>query len=326
VVFDVSGVVALSLGEFAGIAIARSNITVDGFTASPPGITLRNSIGITSTKTTDTHDVIIRGLRVRKNGDGGQWAIWVVGQTMTTPVHDFVIDHNSVSGANDDQVAFAVGSYNGTVSWNVIANPMGSHQNFIMDDSKSKQVTIHHNFFAPYAWRNPNISYSSTETATDLTADVRNNLILMGGSEGPSRIGTVLSSYSWLGSKVNFVNNYYIGLANLATYRDALSEAIRVYTGSNYGAIPTQASAGAWVDGNVAVSAYNPPPVTNINSLDYLATAPFAAPAVTTTDAFTAACEVAAISGAPYRDAIDQNWIDNVKGELAKFGKCAATQ
>ena len=60
VVFDVAGEITLS----DHVLVRGSYVTIDGFTAPPPGITIKNR-GLYVRGIDGAHDVIVRGIRVR---------------------------------------------------------------------------------------------------------------------------------------------------------------------------------------------------------------------------------------------------------------------
>ena len=88
VVFDVSGDIVLQ--DY--LYVRGAFITIDGFTAPAPGITLRNR-GLVIRGSRGAHDVIVRGIRVRNSPlDGIQ---------VSYGAYNVVIDHVSVHGSGD---------------------------------------------------------------------------------------------------------------------------------------------------------------------------------------------------------------------------------
>jgi hypothetical protein len=271
--------------------------------------------------------VIIRGCRfdlTNQPGSGtSQWGVMIGGSynSGAINVHDVVFDHNTILGANDDQLATGDRAYNITTSWNLMYH--SSSQNQIQDGFAHSQ-SHHHNFYAPYAWRNPYIQYNfqdgETPTSTGVTADVRNNFILSGsGLEAGN--GTILSILCSRGAKCNIINNYWIGKNNF-THPTPLDFAVAVYGTSQFPDSPTgQRSNSAWSDGNVVVSDYDPAWTWDPNT-DLTATEEFSTASVTTTSAEQAACDVIAQAGAFPRLVVEQDWADEEATELAKFHTC----
>ena len=219
---------------YENVNICDSGITIDGFTAPSPGITIskgsidiENSIpatgvpagwtGRTATLDCGTENIIVRGLRLRKAvpfafADAGlQWAInikkgysnWFDGTT--PPVQDIVIAHNSLSGSPDDMILLSQGTFNVSVIGNLFAD---ANQHMLLEQ-KAYKVTTYLNFFggpSQFSYRNPMDTYvtvyeNNTGPAT-MTQDVRNNFIHM---RTPS-----YAISGWRRSAFNVVNNYLV--------------------------------------------------------------------------------------------------------------------
>jgi hypothetical protein len=98
VVFDVAGVVDLGRKS---IKIVEPFLTIAGETAPSPGVTLvKGSLAI------ETHDVIIRHLRVRAGRDGApSRSGWEVDGVTCWKAHDVIVDHCSISWATDENLS-----------------------------------------------------------------------------------------------------------------------------------------------------------------------------------------------------------------------------
>ena len=169
VLFRVSGVIELK----QGLAVRNPHLTLAGQSAPGDGICLKN-FGLSIR---DTHDVVIRHLRVRPGDLAGkeQDAISVIGS------HRVIIDHCSVSWSTDE--ALSVTGPNCadiTVQWCLIAEGLNSsvhakgehgYGSLIRTDG---QVSFHHNLYAHFKTRCPR---PGTYGETTGQLDFRNNVI-----------------------------------------------------------------------------------------------------------------------------------------------------
>lgn len=198
VVFDVGGEIVLT--DY--IYVLGANITIDGFTAPSPGITLRNR-GLIIRGNKGAHDVIVKGLRVRGSPiDGIQIAYGA---------YNVVIDHVSVEGSGDENMEITGGSHDVTVSWSILGGP---GKNMLIKYDQPSRITLHHNVFTRGLTRNPQVRIDDVGTpATGTTIDMRNNLIWNWGIG----YGTLV----WYGPRANIVNNYYSSSGDAITVSDA---------------------------------------------------------------------------------------------------------
>jgi hypothetical protein len=259
VVFDVAGDIALG----GPLYVRGANITIDGTTAPPPGITLRNH-GLIIRGNRGAHDVIVRGIRVRGSA--------IDGIQVAHGAYNVVIDRVSVSGSEDGNLDITDGVRDVTVSWSIF----GANGKNMLVKYNTSRVTLHHNAFLSMT-RNPQVRVDDSETAlaTETTADIRNNVIANWGSG----YGTL----TWYGPWANIIGNFY------TTSDDAL----------------TVTSARAYVTGNLSLDG------AELNGVG-TESGPFAAPAVDTTDACTAANDVLASAGARPLDATDQALLSSI--------------
>jgi hypothetical protein len=260
----------------------------------------------------------VRGLRFdlegQNSGDDFWWGLAVAGVSPSgKQPYNIVLDHNSVSGSYDDQVAMQ--GTDSTVSWNVLYAPGRHKQNYIQDGGQ--RVTIHHNFFAGPSNRNPLIATAgdglTVNPVPHISADIRNNLI----QHGIERYGT----YIWNGAKANVMNNFYFGMVGIENYGPGMRDAIVICGSSKECPFPnasTGRAGGAWLSGNVARPAYYADP--NVYSL--YATAPYSAPPITETDAETAACHVLSQAGVNPKDPHYEPYLYAARTDLSKFISC----
>lgn len=187
VVFDVAGEIVLSNYVY----VTGAFITVDGSSAPPPGITLKNR-GLIIRGSKGAHDVIVRGIRVRSSPiDGIQIAYGA---------YNVVVDHVSIHGSGDGDLDITEDSHDVTVSNSIFAEPTSTKTMLIK--YHASRVTLHHNIFVKGLTRNPNVSIDDAATpATDTTLDMRNNLVWDWGSGW----GTFVHNGAW----ANIVNNFY---------------------------------------------------------------------------------------------------------------------
>jgi hypothetical protein len=98
VVFDVAGVVDLGRHN---VKIVEPFLTIAGETAPSPGVTLiKGDLAI------ETHDVIVRHIRVRAGRDGAPARSgWEVDGITCWKAHDVIVDHCSISWATDENLS-----------------------------------------------------------------------------------------------------------------------------------------------------------------------------------------------------------------------------
>ncbi len=151
VVFDVAGVIDLARKS---IRIREPFLTVAGETAPSPGITfIRGGIQVQS------HDVVLRHLRVRAGRDGApDRSGWEVDGITCWKAHDVVVDHCSIAWATDENLSASGPRFEGgdtvqawrngtsrriTFSNNIVAEGL-SHASHVKGEH-SKGTLIHDN-------------------------------------------------------------------------------------------------------------------------------------------------------------------------------------
>jgi pectate lyase len=155
IVFRTGGVIDLA----EEIQIFNPFITIAGQTAPGDGIVLKNfPISVF------THDVIIRGLRIRigdalpTSGPDNRDCI-----SIQSGSYNVIIDHCSFSWAIDENVSILNPGVHGiTVQWSIVSeglfggvHPKGLHSMGILVSYNATQTSIHHNLFAHNGGRNP---------------------------------------------------------------------------------------------------------------------------------------------------------------------------
>jgi pectate lyase len=211
IVFDVAGEIHLT----SAIRVTGAFITIDGFSAPSPGITLKGA-GLSLHGTKGAHDVIIQGVRIR---DANATAS-TDGITIAYGAYNVVVDHVSIDGSIDENIDISEGSHDVTVSWSILS---GNGKNMLIKYNPSR-VTLHHNIFTESTTRNPQARIDNAGTpATDTTLDMRNNIVWDWGNGH----GTLV----WYGPRANVVDNYYSSSNDAITVISA-----RAYVQGNVGA------------------------------------------------------------------------------------------
>ncbi len=282
VVFDVGGTIALT----NAVHVTGAFVTIDGFSAPGPGITL--SGGLVVRGTDGAHDVVIRGIRVRDAaGDGIQIAFGA---------HNIVVDHVSIHGAGDGNLDITEQAHDVTVSWSILAAP-ASGKNMLIKYNASR-ISMHHNLFIDAETRNPSVATDDAGTpATEIIVDFRNNVIWNWG-EG---YGTRIQSGAW----VNAVNNLY---GSPRSSVDGQRRALRVCTGACPEDPPEAILFGRlYASGNFSADA----PGFSLNDGGTERNA-FAAAPTTTEDTCLGAFRVLADAGVRPLDGLDQQHVEAI--------------
>ena len=278
VVFDVAGEIPLE----SYLYVRGSFITIDGFTAPAPGITLTGR-GLVIRGDRGAHDVIVSGIRVRGSP--------IDNIQVASGAYNVVIDHVSTSGAGDGNIDITE-SHDVTVAWSILAAPASGKSMLIKYNAQ--RITLHHNLFVRGNSRNPSAGVDDAGTpATDTTLDMRNNLVW----DWQAGYGTLIHH----GAAANVVANFY---SSPTSRRGAQRDALIVCRGMDcFGGDPTS-RAWAYADGNVSAD-----PIGIDLDAEGTEPAPFPAPPVTTSDACTAAHEVIAAAGVRPMDPIDSAYL-----------------
>ena len=197
IVFDVGGVIHLK--TTLRVRTGFGNYTIAGQTA-PGGITLAGAHFSPAAFRNMVKNFIIRHIRVRATAGGEHDGMSMYGR-------NFVIDHMSVTGGCDENIAGYSSEY--TLQWCTVeessfwgqagaSHAEGSHNyGFLQGYNPTAKLTIHHSLFANHQKRNPLIS-----GITKGGADVRNNVTY-------NYVGTGLKIIS-NGGRFNVVNNCFV--------------------------------------------------------------------------------------------------------------------
>jgi hypothetical protein len=271
VVFDVAGDITPGI---YGISLGVSNITIDGTTAPPPGVTIRTyGLAIRG------HDVILRGIRIRN-----------AGLSIGGGAHNVLLDHVSVHHGGGHCLSIS-GARDVTVCWSIFSDAHGMYTVNTASVHNSLRVSLHHNLFTQGPHAIVTVSGEpgprpSLPPPPEVTLDFRNNVI-WGWTAGG--YGLCVNG----GVRGNFVGNLFGaggGDKDRPTVVRAHAKTVDLFAAGNISADGSQ---------------------RNPNNLGD-APAPFQAPTVTTTETFSAAIAVVEGSGVRPLDNVDQNLLRSV--------------
>lgn len=178
VVFEVGGIIDLD----ENIIITDPYVTIAGQTAPGDGIVLRGaSLRVEgSSSSVGTHDVIIRGIRVRPTDIGSigtddedtRHAVVIGNKNANTTwpaTTDVIVDHCSFSWSTDEMFTLWSGAEDVTISNNIFYKPSDSsnHNYAVMFGPGSESISYHHNIISHSLQRNP-VAGGGQDATTDL--------------------------------------------------------------------------------------------------------------------------------------------------------------
>ncbi len=239
IVFKVSGNIELK----SKLIISSPFLTIAGQTAPGEGICLKNY----PLEIFYTHDIIVRGIRVRPGTESGIIGSEIDGINIAES-SNVIVDHCSVSWTCDEGVNNWHKSSFITFQWCLIAEPLN---NSVHEKGKhgfgatigGYKSTFHHNIIANATARNPSIGGNNQNPTVML--DVRN--CVFSNWKNRSCDGKPLS--------VNIVNNYY--KPGPATLEDVKSRIVRIDNSEKYGFNSLWYIDGNYIEGNPIVSKDN---------------------------------------------------------------------
>lgn len=289
VIFKVGGTIELK----KALQIREPFITIAGQTAPGDGICLK---GAQDTLTLlDTHDVIVRGLRVRTGHTGDKEAN--EGDCITAySAENFIIDHCSASWGTDETLSCTQTCDRYTIQWCVIAEGLDYYNHSMASLLGGDRSSWHHNLFAHCGTRNPRFCGTCR-------SDFRNNVI-----------------YDWNSAagygdfrEVNYVGNY------LRPGPSTKQKKLMFITGDS-----VLMPGSLFLQGNMILGHEN---LTADNRLgtgcdpDVFAAKPFAMPPVATQPVGKARDLVLAKVGAtaPARDAVDARLVEEVRNGTGRI-------
>lgn len=172
IVFTVSGVIE------GDIRIPHGDVTIAGQTAPGAGLTVLGHLF--TDYGDDTHNIVIRHLRIRAPVADGQWPPEQHDAVQMSTAHTIILDHVDVSHGIDENLDLWGGAHDVTIQWSVIALPVydGGHpdgpgHNYgLINGPGGGRISIHHNLFAHAKARTPALAEGP--------AEVRNNVVYNG--------------------------------------------------------------------------------------------------------------------------------------------------
>lgn len=286
VVFNTAGVIELS-----SALNVRPNTTIAGQTATGDGIAVKGTLLVES-------NTILRYLRIRPGEISDGDAIEINGRNI-------IIDHCSISWANDEAIGFKrnqdMGTLdppidrNVTIQWSIL----GEQEKGILAWFAHK-TSIHHNLFAHHDYRSPNTAGGEADPSV---FDVVNNVVYDVSEAASQAPGSV---------NLNYVNNYTIAPRDSRDHVHSLviddtNPLVKIYAEGNVGP-HTRAGEPAWNE----VRAETDGPATESIHRVYQ---PYTTPQITTQSAEEAFELVLNQAGAnkPTRDPIDTRIVDRVR-------------
>jgi pectate lyase len=289
VIFEVAGEIVLT----RTVNLMGAFLTIDGFTAPSPGITLKR-FGLSLSGKRGVHDVIVRGIRIREAGISSDTRE-TDGIQIIDGAYNVVIDHVSIHGSEDGNLDIGTGSHDVTVSWSILAEPRGDGKNMLIKFNPSR-VSLHHNVFVRAQQRNPQAAMDNAGTpATDTTLDMRNNIVW----DWNAGYGTLI----WYGASANVVNNFYSSPRSFAKHQ---KEALIVGgTGRNEKKFNSKAR--VYASGNFSADKLS----EDINVVGN-EKSPFPAASVDTHDVCAAAHATLSAAGVRPLDSIDQKYLSAI--------------
>lgn len=294
VIFRVGGVIELK----KPLQIREPFITIAGQTAPGDGICLK---GAPDTLTlTNTHDVIVRYLRIRTGYIGDNDAN--EGDCISCySAENFIIDHCSLSWGSDETLSCTQTCDRYTVQWCLIAEGLNYHRHSMGSILGGDRSTWHHNLYAHCRTRNPRF-------AGLCRCDFRNNVIYNWGDT---------CGYGEFRS-LNYVNNF-VKPGSSTTQKPP-----RFLQGESVIMPGDLFLAGNVLEGSADASRDNR--LGTGYSTDVFAMAPFAAPPVETQSATAAYELVLEKVGAlvPRRDSTDVRILADVRkrtGTIVRYEK-----
>lgn len=196
IVFEISGTIELK----SDLVIDKPFLTIAGQTAPGDGITLKDR----TFEIKDTHDIIVRYLRVRYGDQNKSYADLKNPDAVRTEIIDHVIlDHLSVSWGIDAAHDFAGGNF--TLQWSMYGESLNrslhhdDHPHAMLASFRhlTGNISLHHNLFYSSRDRHPTLG-GGVRTKADCIVDFRNNVVF--NRRGPTNFGNC---------KMNVINNYY---------------------------------------------------------------------------------------------------------------------
>jgi pectate lyase len=306
VVFRVGGTITLK----SMLHITNPFITIAGQTAPGDGITIRtDGLGLVpdvwtpATIFVNTHDVVLRFIRLRPAATLDEASIEALG-IQQGGTYDVIVDHCSVSWGSNEVIGVSGGSKDVTIQNSILSEALkpNGHKGSI-SCCGSSNVTYYENLFAHNYGRSPMVKAYNDGPAT---FQVINNVIYDWGA-----FATYLGQYEGYDSdltRVDAIGNYYKpGPSNSGHYEIYISHPeVKAYVEGNIGPHRPNDSLDGW-----ASVGYINDPVPQTPQRVFTRLTPDTFPVLS---AFSAYNQVLASVGAtkPKRDGIDKRIVNDV--------------
>ncbi len=230
IVFRTGGTIRLS----SNINIRQPYVTIAGQTAPGDGICLRGAaLAIV------THDVIVRGLRIRVGDDASGPAPenrdGLVLDNYAGTLYRVVIDHCSVSWAIDESLSiWHAGAHDITISHSIFSealydslHPKGPHSKGPLVGQGISKVTFYGNLMAHNDERNPRLQGTEVEVINNVVYNRGYKDVDIGDGTSPQYV-SVIGNYFKKGPSFTS-NNYPISL------RTTVPSGSKIYMSDNIG-------------------------------------------------------------------------------------------
>jgi hypothetical protein len=252
--FGVAGTIALK----DTLVIKEPFITIDGSDAPGDGVCLRDH----SLNLKDTHDVIVRYIRIRR-GDVATLKS-IKEKSVSRPKgssgldtvsmddsKDIIFDHVSLSWSNDE-IFGIVGCENVTIQWCIISEPLtnphihpyGDNHAFGLNLS-ANTLTLHHCLLAHYVMRGPQFEANDVRPRMQYNVQMEaiNNVMFdyeRSGSRYTTGIENRPEDAAGKQFQFQFINNYYLNPNGRrpeleAVLKHGVIEPLKVYFSGNLG-------------------------------------------------------------------------------------------
>ncbi|HEX5223074.1 MAG TPA: Ig-like domain-containing protein [Verrucomicrobiae bacterium] len=217
IAFGVSGNIALQ----STLTINKPNITIAGQTAPGDGICIKDY----SLNVANTHDVIVRGLRVRRGDVVVRATGRPTGSTGLDTVSiddssDVIFDHCSLSWSCDE-IFGIVQNRNVTIQWCIISEPLGDPLSLIHPygtnhaygmNCSATTLSVHHNLIAKYVIRGPQFEANdaSVSQGYEVWKEAVNNVLFDYRNSGSRYRTGVEEGAGNVPFRFHFIKNFYI--------------------------------------------------------------------------------------------------------------------
>jgi len=249
IVFGVSGNIVLQ----STLNFNKPNLTIAGQTAPGDGICIRDY----SVNVRDTHDVIVRGLRIRRGdvqvrSSGRPTGSAGLDTVSIDDSQNVIFDHCSLSWSCDE-IFGVVQNQNVTIQWCIISEPLGDPLSLIHPygtnhayglNCSATTLSVHHNLIAKYVIRGPQFEANDAvagqgyevwkEAVCNVLFDYRNS-----GSRYRTGVEEGAGSIPF---RFQFINNLYIRNPSRTSAQEievltnfGVTNTVRVYVSGNIG-------------------------------------------------------------------------------------------